>query len=75
MYFVLQMTMAHSIRLWLETRFTGFESWFGRMFVIEVGHIQCSKLDCVCDVCGLCSDVYGTVRYKEPLKLFDKSRA
>ena len=24
---------------------------------------------------GLCSDVYGTVHYKEPLKLFDKSRA
>ena len=33
--------MAHSIRLWLET---GFESWSGRIFVIEVVHIQSSKL-------------------------------
>ena len=23
---------------------------------------------------GVCSDVYGTVHYKDPLKLFDKSR-
>ena len=53
--------MAHSIMLWL-------------------GSDVCHR-GCACTVLqtvqrhGVCSDVYGTVHYKEPLKLFDKSRA
>ena len=34
--------MAHSILLWL--RAIGFKSWSGRMFVIEVVPVKCSKL-------------------------------
>ena len=36
--------MSHSIWLWVEIRATGFESRPGRMFVIDIVHIQCSKL-------------------------------
>ena len=36
--------MAPSIRLWLELRGTGFECRPCRIFVIDVVHIQCSKL-------------------------------
>ena len=37
-------TMANSIWLWLETKVVLLESWSGRMFVLEVVHIQCAKL-------------------------------
>ena len=61
--------MAHSIRLWLET-----PRYRGR---IPAG------LDILCintvlqtvQVPGVCSAVYGTVLYEEPLKSFVKSRA
>ena len=36
------------------------------MVLGKISHLTCSKV---------CSDIYGTVHYKEPLKLFDKSRA
>ena len=41
------------------------------MFVIHVEHIQCSKLFKGMEY----SAAYGSVHYKEPLKLINKSRA
>ena len=64
--------MAHSILLCLETR--------SYLVLILVGSDVCHR-GCACSVLqtvqrhGVCSDVYGTVQYQEPLKLFDKSRA
>ena len=64
--------MAHSIRLWLET-----QSYWAR---ILVGSSVCYR-GCAYTVFqtfqrpGVCSDVCGTVYNKDPLKLFDKSRA
>ena len=57
--------MAHSVQLWLE-RCTGFASRSGGRFVIEVVHNIHIHV-------GVCSAVYGTVHYKEPLKLFGKA--
>ena len=36
--------MTYSIPLWLELKGTGLESRPGRIFIIEVVHIQCAKL-------------------------------
>ena len=49
---------------------TKLESGPGRIFVIAVVHLQCSKL-------FKCLEVYGrpTVHHEESLKSFDKSRA
>ena len=59
--------MAHSYRSGLVTWYGGtrFKSRSGRIFVIAVVHIQCSKL-----FKGMACTVYGTVHYKEPLKSF-----
>ena len=57
--------MAQSNRLGLATR---FESRSGRIFVIVVVHIECSKLS---NRRGVYSAAYGTVHYKEPLKSFE----
>ena len=67
--------MAHSVQLWLE-RGTGLASRSGGRFVIEVVHNihKCRFVLQTVQRHGVCSTVYGTVRYKEPLKLFDKSR-
>ena len=63
--------MAHSVRLLLET---GWESTPGRIFVIGVVHIQCSKL-CKGQT-SMCSTVYGSTLYykKTTLKSINKSR-
>ena len=49
--------MAHSILLCL--RAIGFKSWSGRMFVIEVVPVKCSKLfkgmECAVMSMGLCT--------------------
>ena len=63
--------MAHSIRLCLET-----QSYWVRIVVeSDVCHRGCAftVLQTV-QRPGVCIDVYGTVRYKEPLRLFDKIR-
>ena len=39
---------------------TGFESRSGRIFIIELVHIQCSKLFKNLN-CAVCSDLYGTM--------------
>ena len=64
--------MAHSILLWLET-----QSYCVQILVVsDVGHRGCdyTVLQTV-QRHGVCSDIYGTVHYKEPLKLYNKSRA
>ena len=64
--------MAHPILLWLET-----QSYWVRILVgSNVSHRGCAYtvLQTV-QRHGVCSDVYGTMHYEEPLKLFDKSRA
>ena len=63
--------MAHSILLWLETQ----SYWVQIVVGLNVSHrgCACTVLQTV-QMHGKCSDVYGTVHYKEPLKLFDKSR-
>ena len=52
-------TIAQSVRLCLKLRGTGFESRPGRIFVIEVVHVQCSKLfkylDCAVLPMALCT--------------------
>ena len=64
--------MAHSILLWSEAQ--------GYLVQILVGS-DVSLRGCAYTLLqtvqrhGVCSDVYGTVHYKEPLKLFDKTRA
>ena len=55
-------------------RITLFETRPGRIFVIEVVHIQCSKLFKGME-CAVLSMVGPTVQYKEPLKSFHKTRA
>ena len=61
--------MAHSILLWPEAQ--------GYLVQILVGS-DVSLRGCAYTLLqtvqrnGVCSDVYGTVHYKEPLKLFDK---
>ena len=64
--------MAHSVRLWLETR----ELLGSNPGGSDVCYRGCAYtvLQTV-QMSGVCSDVYGTVHYKESLKLFDKSRA
>ena len=64
--------MAHSILLWLETQ----SYWFQILVGSDVNHRDCAYtvLQTV-QRNGVCSDVYITVHYKEPLKSFDKSRA
>ena len=64
--------MAHSILLWLETQ----SYWVQILVGSNVSHRGCAYtvLQTV-QRHGVCSDVYGTMHYKEPLKLFDKSRA
>ena len=64
--------MAHLIPLWLETQ----SYWVQILVGSAVSHRGCSYtvLQTV-QRHGVCSDVYSTVHYKEPLKLFDKSRA
>ena len=65
-------SMAHSILLWLETQ----SYWVQILVGSDVSHRGCAYtvLQTV-QRHGVCSDVYGTVHYKEPLKLFDNSRA
>ena len=64
--------MAHSILLWLEAQ----SYWVQILVGSDVSRRSCSYtvLQTV-HRHGVCSDVYGTVHYKEPLKLFDKTRA
>ena len=65
--------MAHSIRLWRETSQLGYwvQILIGRMFVIKVVHIQCSKLFKLLE-CAVVSMTLCTI--KNP-NLFDKRRA
>ena len=64
--------MAHSIRLWLKT-----QSYWVRILVgLDVCYRGYAyKVLQTFQRPGVCSDVFGTVHYKDPLKLFDKSRA
>ena len=64
--------MAHSILLCLEAQ----SYWVQILVGSDVSHRGCAYtvLQTV-QRHGVCSDVYGTVHYKEPLKLFDKTRA
>ena len=64
--------MAHSILLWLEAQ----SYWVQILVGSDVGHRGCAYT--VLQTVQrhiVCSDVYGTVHYKEPLKLFDRTRA
>ena len=63
-------SMAHLILLWLETK----SYWVQILVGSDVSHRGCfyTVLQTV-QRHGVCSDVYGTVHYKEPLELFDKS--
>ena len=60
--------MAHSVRLWLETREV-LGSNPGRVGCLLYARRQTVQRP------GVCSAVCGTVHYEEPLKSFDKSRA
>ena len=62
----------YSILLWLEAQ----SYWVQILVGSDVSHRGCAYtvLQTV-QRHGVCSDVYGTVNYKEPLKLFDKTRA
>ena len=64
--------MAHSERSWLETRMYCVRIPAGS----DVCHWGCAYtvLQTV-QMPGVYSAAYGTVHYKEPLKLFDKRRA
>ena len=62
--------MAHSIRLWLKTQEL-LGSNPGRVCYRGCAYTVLQTVQ----MSGVCSDVYGTVHYKESLKLFDKSRA
>ena len=66
--------MSHSIRLWLE-----HQELLGSnpgTLVSDVCHCGCAHTVLKpFQMPGVCSDVCGTVHYKDPLKLFDKSRA
>ena len=64
--------MAHSILLWLETQ----SYWVQILVGSGVSHRGCAySVFQTVQRHGVCSEVYGTLHYKEPLKLFDKSRA
>ena len=63
--------MAHSILMWLETQSYCVQILVGS----DVTHRGCTyTVRQTVQRNGVCSDVYGTVHYKEPLKLFE-SRA
>ena len=63
---------AHSIRLWLETQ----RYWVRIPVGSDVCHQSCVSIYTVLQTVrkpGVCSAVYGTVHYEEPLKSFDNS--
>ena len=61
--------MAYSVRLWLETHMYWVRIPADQIFEIVVVHMQSVQRH------GVCSAVYATVHYREPLKSFEKSRA
>ena len=64
--------MAHLVQLCFETQ----RYWFRIPAVSDVWHRGCAyTVFQTVQRHGVRSVVYGTVHYKEPLNLFDKSRA